>query len=141
VWVRAEFQGTNPTTVLARAWLDGTTEPTSWLLNRTDSTAAEQVAGAVGVRARNEDTAASASHTFQYQSFLATQLSPPPPPPPPITIAADSFNRTVASGWGTAEAGGWWTVVGSPWNWSVSPGAGNVTVGAGAQELAYLSTF
>ena len=75
VWVRAEFQGTNPTTVLARAWLDGTTEPTSWLLNRTDSTAAEQVAGTVGLRARNEDTAAS--HTFQFQSFLATELSPP----------------------------------------------------------------
>ena len=35
--------------------------------------------------------------------------------------AADSFNRTVASGWGSAETGGWWTVVGSPWNWSVSP--------------------
>ena len=40
VWLRAEFQGTNPTTVRARAWLDGRTEPTSWLLNTTDSTAA-----------------------------------------------------------------------------------------------------
>ena len=142
VWVRTEFQGTNPTTLIARAWLDGTTEPTSWLLNTTDSTAAGQVAGAVGVRARNEDTAAS--HTFQYRSFLATELAPPPPPPPPpppTTIAADTFNRTIASGWGNAETGGWWTVAGSPWNWSVSPGAGNVNVGAGGQELAYLSTF
>jgi hypothetical protein len=55
--------------------------------------------------------------------------------------ARDSFNRTDASGWGRAETGGWWTVVGSPWNWSVSPGAGNVTLGAGGQELAYLSSF
>ena len=54
---------------------------------------------------------------------------------------AGAFNRTIASGWGNAETGGWWTVAGSPWNWSVSPGAGNVNVGAGGQELAYLSTF
>jgi YVTN family beta-propeller protein len=64
-----------------------------------------------------------------------------PPPPPTGTAAADSFQRTVASGWGSAEKGGWWTVVGSPWNWSVSAGTGNVAVGAGGEELAYLSTF
>src|SRR5437763_12074781 len=55
--------------------------------------------------------------------------------------AADNFQRTVASGWGNAETGGWWTVVGSPWNWSVAPGAGNVTVGANGEERADLSTF
>jgi 6-phosphogluconolactonase (cycloisomerase 2 family) len=57
------------------------------------------------------------------------------------TAAADSFQRTVASGWGSADTGGWWTVVGSPWSWSVAPGAGSVTVGANAQEQAYLSSF
>ena len=140
IWVRAQFEGVNPTNVRARAWLDGTTEPASWLLNTSDGTAAEQIAGAVGVRARNEDSAAS--HTFGYESFLATAFEPPPPPPPPSgTAASDSFQRSVASGWGNAETGGWWTVVGSPWNWSVSPGAGNVSVGAGGQERAYLSTF
>ena len=56
-------------------------------------------------------------------------------------IVADKFNRTVKSGWGSASTGGWWTVVGSPWNWSVTPGAGNVTVGANSEERAYLSTF
>jgi len=55
LWLRAEFQGANPTTIRARAWKDGTTEPSTWLLNTTDSTSAEQVTGAVGVRARNED--------------------------------------------------------------------------------------
>ena len=71
VWLRVEFQGTNPTTIRARAWLEGTSEPTAWLLSTTDSTAAEQVAGAIGVRARNEDTAAS--HTFDYESLRATE--------------------------------------------------------------------
>ncbi len=160
VWVRVEFQGVNPTTIRARSWKDGTAEPTTWLLNTTDSTSAEQVAGAIGVRARNEDT--SASHTFQYQSYQATALtsnstptptstgiaSPTPtttstitPTPGPSGNAAiDTFQRTLTSGWGNANTGGWWTVVGSPWNWSVTPGMGNVVVGASSQERGYLSS-
>lgn len=55
--------------------------------------------------------------------------------------AVDSFQRSVGTGWSNADAGGWWTVVGSPWNWSVSSGAGNVTVGTSAEERAYLSNF
>ena len=81
LWVRVEFQGVNPTTIRGRAWLDGTTEPSTWLLNATDSTSAEQVTGAVGVRARNEDTAAS--HTFQYESYQAIALSGGVPTPAP----------------------------------------------------------
>jgi hypothetical protein len=48
LWVRVEFQGVNPTTILARIWQDGTTEPSTWLLNTTDNTSAEQMVGAVG---------------------------------------------------------------------------------------------
>jgi DNA-binding beta-propeller fold protein YncE len=156
-WLRVEFQGANPTNIVARAWADGATEPSAWLLNINDSTAAEQTAGAVGIRAKNEDT--SGAHSFQYQSFVATALSTPPTsttsttntsstsssstttsiPTTTGTAASDSFQRTVSSGWGNADTGGLWTVVGSPWNWSVSPGAGTVPVAAGAQELAYLS--
>ena len=86
LWVRVEFQGVNPTTIRARIWQDGSTEPSTWLLNITNSTSAEQKAGAVGVRVRNEDT--STSHTFQYESYQATALSsstPTPTPPPTNT--------------------------------------------------------
>ena len=136
LWLRVDFQGVNPTVIRARVWPAGGSEPSAWLLNITDSTSAEQASGAVGVRARNEDTATA--HTFAFQSYQATAL---PPSAPPTTIAADSFQRTVPSGWGNADTGGWWTVVGSPWNWSVSPGAGTIAVGAGAAERAYLSSF
>jgi hypothetical protein len=135
LWVRAEFRGVNPTNISARIWQDGTTEPSTWLLNTSDSSSTEQVTGAVGVRVRNEDTATN--HTFQYESYQATALSGGTGG----TAATDSFQRTDASGWGSADTGGWWTVVGSPWNWSVSPGAGSVTVGANAEERAYLSSF
>src|SRR5271157_1396398 len=54
--------------------------------------------------------------------------------PTPGIAATDSFQRTGTSGWGSADTGGWWTVVGSPWAWSVSPGAGSMAVGANSQE-------
>jgi hypothetical protein len=57
------------------------------------------------------------------------------------TGSMDSFQRTVKSGWGGADTGGWWTLVGSPWSWSVAPGTGKVTVGANGQEHAYLSNY
>ena len=171
VWLRVEFQGVDPTTIRARSWKDGTTEPATWLLNTKDSNSAEQAAGTIGVRPRNED--ASISHTFQYENYQATSLasggSPTPTststalptptststalptptststitptPGPSGSAASDTFQRTVPSGWGNASTGGWWTVVGSPWNWSVSSGAGNVTVGANSQERGYLSSF
>ena len=136
VMLRVEFQGVNPTVIRARAWPAGTTEPSTWLLDTTDGDHAEQISGAIGVRVRNEDT--TGSHTFGFQSFQATAL---PALPPPTTIVSDSFQRSVASGWGNADTGGWWTVVGSPWNWSTSTGAGSVTVGPASQERAYLSSF
>src|SRR5207302_360381 len=92
VWVRVEFQGTNPTTIRARAWLDGTAEPTSWLLSTTDSTAAEQVSGAIGVRVRNEDTAAS--HRFAYESLLSTEVVSSPVKP---TVKTEPANSVAAN--------------------------------------------
>ena len=75
VLLRVTFQGVNPTVIRARAWLKGTPEPTSWLLNTTDSDAAEQIAGMVGVRLRNEDT--TASHTFKIQSYQGNGAATP----------------------------------------------------------------
>jgi YVTN family beta-propeller protein len=70
VLLRVEFTGVNPTTIRARAWLAGTAEPATWTLNITDSTTAEQKAGMVGVRLRNEDS--TVGHTFQIQSYQVT---------------------------------------------------------------------
>ena len=169
LWIRADFTGAGPTAIKARVWQDGSTEPSSWLLNTSDNTTAEQGAGAVGVRVRNEDW--GSRHSFGYSSFTATGLSGSPPPsstssssssssssstsstsststttttlapPPSGSAASDTFQRSAPSGWGTTDSGHWWTVVGTPWNWSVSPGAGTVTVTPSSQELGYLSQF
>lgn len=47
--VRVQVTGTAPTTLRARAWKVGTTEPTTWSATATDSTAVLQSAGAVGL--------------------------------------------------------------------------------------------
>ncbi len=49
LWVRAQFTGTSPTTIRVKVWT-GATEPTAWTYTGTDSTAALQVAGGVGLR-------------------------------------------------------------------------------------------
>ncbi|MDN3244167.1 hypothetical protein [Streptomyces sp. ZSW22] len=55
-----------------------------------------------------------------------------------ITSAAfDTFPRTVAGGWGTAESGGAWTVVGAAADYSVSPGV--AAVAQPATGIAHLT--
>ncbi|PWW21405.1 PKD repeat protein [Geodermatophilus normandii] len=58
------------------------------------------------------------------------------PPTGAGSIAADTFGREVASGWGTAERGGVWTTSGST---SVSAGTGRLAGAAGQSASARLS--
>jgi PKD repeat protein len=54
--------------------------------------------------------------------------------------ATDTFNRTVASGLGTADLGGAWTTFGSASNLSVAPGAASFKLPAAASQIgAYLT--
>ncbi len=46
---RLQVTGTSPTTLSARVWKQGAAEPASWQLTATDSTAALQAAGGVGL--------------------------------------------------------------------------------------------
>ena len=61
-------------------------------------------------------------------------------PQGPVTVASDTFNRTLASGWGAADLGGSWTTVGAATNYSVSSGVGRMTAsGPASQRTAYLN--
>jgi len=61
-------------------------------------------------------------------------------PQPGGDVARDTFGRSVTGGWGTADAGGTWTVSGgSAAPFSVSGGAGRVSLPAGAGREATLS--
>jgi PKD repeat protein len=47
--VRLVVSGTSPTTVMAKVWKDGTTEPATWQASGSDASAAMQAAGSVGL--------------------------------------------------------------------------------------------
>ncbi len=51
IWLRAQVTGASPTTIRVKAWADGEAEPAGWQFSATNSHAAVQVAGAVGLRA------------------------------------------------------------------------------------------
>ena len=60
-------------------------------------------------------------------------------PPANAPFAADTFNRTTADGWGSAETGGAWTVAGGATNFSVAPNIGTMRVtGAGFRLSSFL---
>ena len=60
-------------------------------------------------------------------------------PPANAPFAVDTFNRTVANGWGSAETGGAWTVAGGATNFSVAPNIGTMRVtGAGFRLSSFL---
>ena len=61
------------------------------------------------------------------------------PEPGPEAFGADSFNRTVANGLGTADVGGPWTVSGTASNFSTSGGAGRIQAATGQTRAGYLT--
>jgi|GEM_PF-237165 len=61
--------------------------------------------------------------------------------PAATTLAQDNFGRTVASGWGSADIGGAWTITGTASNLSVGTGVGQIKVAAGSTRIAALTSL
>ncbi|WP_456789859.1 PKD domain-containing protein, partial [Cellulomonas sp. P5_C5] len=60
-------------------------------------------------------------------------------PPANAPFAVDTFNRTTANGWASAETGGAWSVSGGAANFSVAPNVGTMRVtGAGFRLSSFL---
>jgi PKD repeat protein len=69
--VRLQVFGTSPTTLQLKVWKVGTTEPASWQLVATDSTAQLQVPGAIGLMTYLAGSATNAPVTTSYDDFWA----------------------------------------------------------------------
>jgi len=72
IWVRAQLSGSSPTTIRVKAWADGQAEPGTWHFTATNSTAAVQTAGGVGLRAYISST--NVPITFAFDDFSVTSL-------------------------------------------------------------------
>ena len=76
IHVRGAAIGTSPTTISVRAWADGSPEPTTWQFSATDSSAALQSAGSVGVLAYISSGATNAPVNVRFDDLLATTTNP-----------------------------------------------------------------
>jgi len=73
--VRLQLQGANGSTLRAKAWKQGATEPGTWQTTTTDSTAALQAAGGVGVYSYLSSTATNAPVTALIDNFDVEPLA------------------------------------------------------------------
>ncbi|MBA2489987.1 MAG: hypothetical protein H0V36_11825 [Chloroflexi bacterium] len=141
VRVRGQITGTAPTSLRLRAWRTGASEPADWPLSATDSTAALQTSGAIGLRAYASRSLTNAPITTRFDELLAVDVAAagPPSPPPSTTIATDAFERTTATGWGTADKGGPWSIIGSSSQYRVDGTTGVMSLSAaGTGRAAWL---
>ena len=99
IQVRLQVTGT-PATLKAKIWAVGTTEPAAWLLTATDSTAALQVAGGVGINGYTASGVTNAPITARVTNLWAgpTGTSPTTPPPAPGTVQPSLANTGVPAG-------------------------------------------
>ncbi len=69
IWVRAQLSGASPTTIRIKAWADGQSEPQAWQYTATNSAAAVQSAGALGLRSYVSSAVANAPVTFSFNDY------------------------------------------------------------------------
>jgi PKD repeat protein len=109
--------GSGTTTLRTRVWRDGTTEPTTWQLTKTDATAANQVAGAFGVRAYLSGGVTNGPIVYAFDDFAATSIGTTPPAnqAPTASFTATNTNLTSAVD-ATASADPDGTIASYAWN-------------------------
>ena len=69
--LRVQAEGTSPTTVRAKVWRTGTTEPAAWQLTATDSTGGLQVPGGVGIATYLAGTVTNQPVTLSFDDLVA----------------------------------------------------------------------
>jgi hypothetical protein len=70
--IRLQVIGTNPTTVQAKVWKVGASEPVAWAQSKTDSTAGLQTAGAPGLTASAAAGVTNAPIVTSFDGLLVT---------------------------------------------------------------------
>ena len=74
--VRVQVGGTGTTSLAAKVWPDGTTQPAAWLLTATDTTASLQAPGGVGLVNYVSGSSTNAPVTASFDDFTAGPRRP-----------------------------------------------------------------
>ena len=82
--LRLQATGSAPTTLFGKAWFGAATEPTGWQVQATDSAAALQGTGAIGLHVYGSSSATNTPITLTTDNLRAT--TPGTEPPPPVNV-------------------------------------------------------
>lgn len=69
IWLRAQIAGADPTTIRVKAWADGQPEPSSWQFEATNSAAALQASGSLGMRAYVSGSVTNTPVTISFDDY------------------------------------------------------------------------
>jgi hypothetical protein len=72
--LRVQAEGGSPTTIRAKAWKAGTSEPGTWQVTKTGITSGPATAGSLGIRTISTTNTSS---TLEFDNLRATQLPAP----------------------------------------------------------------
>lgn len=115
---------------------DGSVSTWVWDFGDGSSGSGEQTSHAYGA-AGSYDVTLTVTDDEGADAALTRTVTVTEPEPP--LAASDAFSRTVAPGWGTADAGGAWTTAGPSKPFSVSEGTGRLSMtNRGAVPRVYL---
>jgi PKD repeat protein len=90
--LRTQVTGTAPSTVRARAWVSGTSEPSTWQVSATDSTAVLQAAGSIGITDYLSSAATNPPVTMSLTSFVGKPTTVPTNQPPTAAFISSCTN-------------------------------------------------
>jgi PKD repeat protein len=137
--VRTQVEGTAPTTIRARAWLDGTAEPTTWATTATDATPALQVQGGIRLQAYG-----GSAVTVSYDDVAAVAVggTVPPANQPPVAAFTATTSGLTASVDATTSSDPDGSVVARTWSFGDgSSGTGTTASHTYASAGTYVVTL
>ncbi len=121
--VRCQVFGTSPTTIQARAWLVGAPEPTAWQISVTDSTSANQAAGAIALGSYLTSSATNGPINVSFDGLAVSSIAGASP----ITASVTASEGYVITGTAAPANGGTMT-------YSINPTTNVKTLGNGVFE-------
>jgi hypothetical protein len=129
--MRAAISGAWPTTLRLRAWRTAEEEPTTWALDEADSSAVLQGAAGLSLRALTDAAVTNGPIVYGFDGLAAYEI--------PFTVVRDTYSRSVVDGWGSANTGGAYSLVGTAANFDVNSTQGTISVVAATGYSALLN--